>query len=129
MLRITATFLLALFLFGGPASLLQTLAWSNMFIGFVAEDGVGLALEKTFDGEHECQICKFVKESEDELKANNPSSKKNTFEISSKQCAHSLQLEHHAQMPSTCCHQYVCMQWENIDLGPPVPPPQQNFPS
>ncbi len=39
---------------------LQSAAWVGMAVTFVQQDSLGIALNKTFDGQHPCQICKFV---------------------------------------------------------------------
>lgn len=39
---------------------LQSAAWVGMAVTFVQQDSLGMALNKTFDGQHPCQLCKFV---------------------------------------------------------------------
>ncbi|HKS37333.1 MAG TPA: hypothetical protein VJW76_09105 [Verrucomicrobiae bacterium] len=41
---------------------LQSVAWVGMFVSFSAESPVSVALAKTFDGQHPCNLCKIVKE-------------------------------------------------------------------
>ena len=41
---------------------LQSVAWVGMFVSFSAENPVSVALAKTFDGQHPCNLCKIVKE-------------------------------------------------------------------
>ena len=43
-------------------ALLQGIAWTGMFIDFASEGSVIEAVEKTFDGQHACALCKKVKE-------------------------------------------------------------------
>ena len=43
-------------------ALLQGIAWTGMFISFAREGSVIEAVEKTFDGQHACELCKKVKE-------------------------------------------------------------------
>lgn len=43
-------------------ALLQGIAWTEMFISFASEGSVIEAVEKTFDGQHGCALCKKVKE-------------------------------------------------------------------
>ncbi|WP_395738206.1 hypothetical protein [Prosthecobacter sp.] len=42
--------------------LLQGIAWTGMFISFAKEGAVMEAVQKTFDGQHGCALCKKVKE-------------------------------------------------------------------
>ncbi|MEO5913651.1 MAG: hypothetical protein ABIS50_05430 [Luteolibacter sp.] len=55
---------------GGHLALLQTIAWGNMLVDFSSKASLSEAMEKTFDGEHPCPLCKVVKKtkSEDEKK-------------------------------------------------------------
>ncbi len=39
---------------------LQSAAWVGMAVAFAQQDSLGIALNKTFDGQHPCQLCKFV---------------------------------------------------------------------
>lgn len=41
-------------------ALLQSVAWTGMFIRFSRQFNVVEALQKTFDGHHPCSLCKFV---------------------------------------------------------------------
>ncbi|WP_395749441.1 hypothetical protein [Prosthecobacter sp.] len=43
-------------------ALLQGIAWTGMFISFAREGSVIEAVEKTFDGQHGCALCKKVQE-------------------------------------------------------------------
>ncbi|OYW75017.1 MAG: hypothetical protein B7Z37_15235 [Verrucomicrobia bacterium 12-59-8] len=43
-------------------ALLQGIAWTEMLISFASEGSVIEAVEKTFDGQHACELCKKVKE-------------------------------------------------------------------
>lgn len=51
---------------GGHLALLQTFAWGNMLADFSSKGSLSEAMEKTFDGEHPCPLCKAVKKSEGE---------------------------------------------------------------
>lgn len=55
---------------GGHLVLLQTIAWTQMIVAFSGDSSISEAVEKTFDGEHPCEMCKMVKEvkSEEEKK-------------------------------------------------------------
>jgi hypothetical protein len=45
---------------GGHWAILQSVAWFGMFVNFSQTEPVIVALEKTFDGRHPCQLCKAV---------------------------------------------------------------------
>lgn len=51
---------------GGHLALLQTIAWGNMLVEFSSESSFSEAMDKTFDGEHPCALCKVVKKSKSE---------------------------------------------------------------
>lgn len=46
---------------GGHWALLQSAAWIGMAVSFSQCEPVSVALQKTFDGEHPCKLCKLVK--------------------------------------------------------------------
>lgn len=46
-------------------ALLQGIAWTGMLISFASEGAVIEAVQKTFDGQHGCALCKKVKEGRD----------------------------------------------------------------
>ncbi len=41
-------------------AVLQSAAWVGMAVKFSQDSSFGVALGKTFDGQHPCQLCKFV---------------------------------------------------------------------
>jgi len=43
-------------------ALLQGVAWAGMLVSFASEGTVMEAVQKTFDGQHGCALCKKVKE-------------------------------------------------------------------
>jgi hypothetical protein len=56
------TVLLLCLALGLQWALLQGIAWTGMLISFAREGSVIEAVEKTFDGQHACELCKKVKE-------------------------------------------------------------------
>jgi len=42
--------------------LLQSVAWVGMTVDFSRTEALGTALQKTFDGQHPCTLCKLVDE-------------------------------------------------------------------
>lgn len=49
-----------LHLFGGHYGVLQGVAWAKMLIDYSAEDGLLVGAQKTFDGQHPCEMCKSI---------------------------------------------------------------------
>lgn len=47
---------------GGHWALLQSIAWVRMTVELSQTEPLGSALQKTFDGQHPCELCKFVRE-------------------------------------------------------------------
>jgi hypothetical protein len=45
---------------GGHWAALQSLAWMNMVARYAQTDSWAVALQKTFDGQHPCNLCKLV---------------------------------------------------------------------
>jgi len=45
---------------GGQWALLQSAAWAGMLVSHLRTDGVPQAITKTFDGNHQCPLCKAV---------------------------------------------------------------------
>jgi hypothetical protein len=46
---------------GGHWAFLQSVAWVSMVIDFSKNAPLSVAVEKTFDGKHPCNLCKIVK--------------------------------------------------------------------
>src|SRR5688572_23137728 len=47
---------------GGHWAMLQSVAWFGMAIRFSQHEPLTAAIEKTFDGQHPCNLCKAVSE-------------------------------------------------------------------
>ena len=45
---------------GGHWALLQSVAWARMTVNFSQSAPLSVALKKTFDGQHPCNLCQFV---------------------------------------------------------------------
>ncbi|HUJ11483.1 MAG TPA: hypothetical protein VL171_15830 [Verrucomicrobiae bacterium] len=45
---------------GGHWALLQSVAWTSMFVRFSSDGSFSEALSKTFDGQHPCCLCKLI---------------------------------------------------------------------
>lgn len=49
------------FVIGAHWALLQTVAWVGMAVNFSQTESFATALQKTFNGQHPCPLCKLVK--------------------------------------------------------------------
>jgi hypothetical protein len=47
---------------GGHWAILQSVAWVGMAVTYSKDASLSVALKKTFDGQHPCQLCKAVAE-------------------------------------------------------------------
>jgi hypothetical protein len=45
---------------GGHWIAMQSVAWIEMVIDYSNQSSIGVALQKTFDGQHPCDLCKAV---------------------------------------------------------------------
>ena len=104
---------------GGHWFLLQSVAWVQMTARFAQQESLGDALQKTFDGKHPCQLCKFVKrgkaaEREREQKAPDL---KIDFQL--------VNTAHRLFAPSPILHfTPFLLEAEPRPLPPPLPPPR-----
>jgi hypothetical protein len=57
--------LAAVQILGGHWLLLQSAAWVGMMMDFARHDSLPVAIEKTFNGTHPCQLCKTVSKGRD----------------------------------------------------------------
>lgn len=47
---------------GGHWALFQGIAWTGMLVEYSARDGFLSGVQKTFDGEHPCQLCEKIEQ-------------------------------------------------------------------
>lgn len=52
--------LAAVQILGGHWAVLQSVAWVKMVVDYSQSESVTVAIEKTFDGAHPCDLCKVV---------------------------------------------------------------------
>ncbi len=52
--------LLAFWVTGGQWMMLQSVAWVNMVRDYSQETSLTKALSQTFDGQHPCELCRFI---------------------------------------------------------------------
>jgi hypothetical protein len=57
---------------GGHWFALQSVAWVRMFADYSQRETVKVAIEKTFDGEHPCQLCHEIQKARTESTDQNP---------------------------------------------------------
>src|SRR5437867_13429722 len=51
-----------IFALGAHWAILQSVAWTSMVIAYSQKAPLKEALQKTFDGQHPCRLCRFVAE-------------------------------------------------------------------
>ena len=101
-------------------SLLQSVAWVGMVVNYSQSNGLGKALEQTFDGKHPCALCKAIDEGKKSEKKPDPGPLTKQFEFS--------------YSPSRFVFTAPTSYWEvdwperapnSLSLTPPAPPPRQ----
>jgi hypothetical protein len=112
-------FLAAVQILGGHWLALQSVAWVGMIADFARGETLVVAIEKTFDGEHPCALCKVVKSGrEDEQR-------KQVAKVLVKLDAVLLVV---AQLASPQAEKWGYCAWvprlKARSLAPPTPPPQ-----
>ncbi|MBI5802958.1 MAG: hypothetical protein HZA92_19830 [Verrucomicrobia bacterium] len=99
--------------------LLQSVAWTGMFVTFAQQTTLSAAFTKTFNGKNPCRICKLVREGQQSEKARD--SILPLVKIESLQCATALVLTPPAPFsPPTSPDQAASPRAES----PPSPPPR-----
>jgi hypothetical protein len=53
---------------GGHWAVVQSVAWVGMAVSYSHHSTIAIALKKTFDGRHPCELCLFVKASKQSQK-------------------------------------------------------------
>ena len=103
---------------------LQSAAWTGMVLQYAQQDGLGAALEKTFDGNHPCALCKKLAantESEQKKSSPQPSKPKPKLELEL------LAVEapvHLFSSPSVPLHHTRTTAEASRSDEPPKPPPR-----
>jgi hypothetical protein len=104
---------------GAHWAILQSVAWTGMVFSYSQHTSFSEALQKTFDGEHPCKICKVVKagrDSERKQPQQNLSLKLDLFVFGvSGQALFPRLIE--ADLPT------VIDQYSSAKDSPPTPPP------
>jgi hypothetical protein len=107
---------------GGGWALLQTAAWTGMVIRFSESTTLKDALNKTFDGEHPCCLCKAIA-------AAKKSEKKAPASLELKKLEF-LRAEAGAVLPPGPGNERVpspAFSAESLTQRPPTPPPRRFF--
>ena len=116
--KIITVFALVLTL-GGHWALLQSVAWVSMCVRFAQQDSWRVALNKTFDGQHPCALCRAVQQGQQAEQEQPQRSLVQEFDLFSSVPEEFVLLESSATplLPPVA-----------IDLGraeqPPTPPPR-----
>ena len=98
---------------------LQTVAWTQMLVKYSQHEALGVAVKKTFDGEHPCGLCLLVKRGWSEEKKNDaPSLAKHLDAVLARQPAIVLLPVWTADFPAL-------VTWAEVwSERPPAPPPR-----
>ena len=100
-------------------ALLQSVAWTGMFVSFAQQTTLREAFTKTFDGKNPCRICKLVREGQKSDKAKE--SLLPLEKIESLPCAVAFALTPPAPLsPPTAPDKAASLRAES----PPIPPPR-----
>ena len=62
-------------------SLLQSVAWIGMIVDYSRDASIGKALEKTFDGQHPCCLCKMIQKGRDAEKKQDQQQTKSSLKL------------------------------------------------
>lgn len=120
-----ACLLAALMTAGGHWFVLQSIAWARMMVVFSRTDGLALAVQKTFDGQHPCRLCQQIHQGQQEERRQDRNTLRDVREDS-----HELFCEKRAAIvpsPPTAC---AVLPFPALDSfsdfrdPPPTPPPR-----
>jgi hypothetical protein len=103
---------------GGHWVFLQSVAWVNMMLDFSARESLTVAIDKTFDGSHPCDLCKVVTKGRTEEQKNKPAKLFTKIEAI---------LAGTVVVPSPDNHPWVYTPFapatSSLAIAPPTPPP------
>ena len=104
-------------------TVLQSAAWVGMVITYSKDASIGEALEKTFDGEHPCPLCKIVEvgsqsDGENDKRSDSPKIKKLDLMLAAVETL---------IVPAPDAQQYLPLMQRPVskEYAPPVPPPRE----
>jgi hypothetical protein len=109
-----------IFSVGAHWAFIQSVAWLGMTVSYAQKAPLVEALTKTFDGQHPCEICKFVQEGQ----------KKAEHEKEFHKLDLRLDLVFHGQQTFLNCPCLVPLEllgvaiWTSRNDSPPLPPPR-----
>lgn len=104
---------------GGHWAVLQTMAWTKMLVDYTQQDSLSVAVAKTFDGEHPCQLCQTVKQGrQEEQKKQTPT----TIAKLDAVLAPAIQIPPRPEAPRLFFS--VAQQPREVALSPLTPPPR-----
>ena len=105
---------------GGHWIALQSVAWVGMIASYAHGETLGVAIEKTFDGDHPCGLCKLVKDGRDQEQQKQPVAKV----LLKPDAVIAVVLE--LPMPEGADWQYsvTVSTGARRSLAPPTPPPR-----
>jgi hypothetical protein len=118
-----AQFLIAILLIvsvGGHWAFLQSVAWVSMVIDFSKNAPLSVAVEKTFDGKHPCNLCKIVKQGKE------TEQKQDAIKEKGKSDSWLLTAAFTFESPQPCVERtsYAQPFLRPLSEAPPLPPPR-----
>ena len=107
------------FVIGAHWALLQSVAWVGMAVNFSQTESFATALQKTFDGQHPCPLCKLVK-------AGQTSEKKQDLRKAGAKFDFQLVAGSCGLFPPRPIRHFVPQseRGDFLSLAPPLPPPR-----
>ena len=104
---------------GGHWAVLQSVAWVGMTIQYTRSENLTAALQKTFDGQHPCKLCKAVQEGR-QAEQKQPTFKVETkFDLFLSACRWAISAPLISNEPNSYFHK----EHGRAD-APPTPPPR-----
>ena len=103
---------------GGHWVALQSVAWVGMVIDYSKQSSLGVALEKTFDGEHPCNLCHTVSKGRSEEQKNETLKLVVKFEA-----VLSPQVAQLAPASQPWNYPHLVEMLSSLAIAPPTPPP------
>ena len=105
---------------GAHWALLQSVAWTSMFIAYSQNASLKEALKKTFDGKHPCNLCKVVQEGKKSERKNDVQKSDNKLDFF---CFNEL-LTLESPAPFSCPISKPAFLFHRTE-SPPSPPPRR----
>lgn len=115
--------------FGSGAQwlVLQSVAWTNMLITYSQDAPLSEAIQKTFDGQHPCQLCEHIQSAEKETQKEDATTSSSSSSLSNFLKAGALPGQLSITPPRGEYHSYpsVATRFSSRTTEPIAPPPRR----